>query len=228
MRWALLAVGGLVLAAGCLHPFSVPDRHAEPTTAEPADPLALAADCLDRGDDAAAVPHLREYVRANPRAVQIRANLAELLHRLGRPADARAEFERLAADDRPVAREHQIHCHTRLMELASADGDSYREHLHRGIGLYLLVCRWDADPDRRDAVATEQTLAKAVAALRAAREDRPTDPRANLYLAAALDRLGQPAAARTARRAAVAGLPDPSLTPAERAMLDEKHFTFGQ
>jgi hypothetical protein len=107
------------------------------------------------------------------------------------------------------------------MEIAEATGDPYREHLHKGIGLYLLAAKWDADPARRDPVAGEQALAKAVAALRTAREDRPTDPRANLYLAAALDKLGQTAAARSARRAARAGLPDPSLTPAELALFDD-------
>ena len=205
--------------AGCVAP---PD---EPIAAkaDAGDALTRAAECLDRGDDAGAVPHLRAYVTANPDAVMVRAHLAELLYRAGKHAEARGQFERSVADCQLAtgpAKGHLVHCHTRLMAIAEATADPFHEQLHRGVGLVRLVERWDADPDRRDEVAAEQALAKAVAALRAARDVRPADPRANLYLGDALARLGQPSAARAAYRAARAGLPDPAVTPAERERIE--------
>jgi predicted Zn-dependent protease len=229
MRRVVVIIGGLVVAGvGCFAPFSWPSDRKEPPAPVPAsapDPLARAADCLDRGDEAGAVPHLRAYVAAHPDAVMVRAHLAELLLRQGMAAGARAEFERFVADAQQLtgpANAHLVHSHTRLMEIATAEDDAYGEYLHRGIGLVLLVRRWDADPARRDEVIAEQTLAKAVAALRAARAERPGDPRASLYLAEAYDRLGQPSAARVARRAARAGLPDPAVTPAERERISRE------
>ena len=222
MRGRLLVVVSAL--AGCVAPGARPPD--EPITAKPTDAgdaLTRAAECLDRGDDTGAVPHLRAYVKAHPDAVMVRAHLAELLFRAGKHAEARGQFERSVADAQlgsGPARGHLVHCHTRLMAIAEATDDAFHEHLHRGIGLVLLVNRWDADPDRQDEVVAEQTLAKAVAALRAARDERPADPRANLYLGEALDRLGQASAARAAYRAARAGLPDPEVTPAERERIE--------
>jgi thioredoxin-like negative regulator of GroEL len=228
MRRVAVVVGGwTAAAAGCLAPFSWPEDRPPPAASAAApddDALTRAADRLEHGDEAGAVPHLRAYLRAHPDALMIRAHLAELLLRQGRADEARAEFERFIADaqlaDGPP-RGHLVHCHTRLMALAEAGGDTYREELHRGIGLLLLVERWDADPGRRDETAAEQTLAKAAAALRAAADERPGDPRAHLYLADVYARLGQPSAARAALRAARAGLPDPAVTPAERERIAE-------
>src|SRR5262245_18372499 len=43
------------------------------------DSLKRAAECLERGDDAAALPHLTRYVAAKPDHATIRAHLAEVL-----------------------------------------------------------------------------------------------------------------------------------------------------
>ena len=229
MRLALAALGVTVAAAGCFAPFSWPADRA-PTGVPPAPvitppaaggdaALGRAADCLDGGDEIGAVPHLREYVAANPDAGLTRAHLAELLFKHGDPAGAKAEFERVLADAPeagPIAR-HRAHCHTRLMALAETAGDAFAEHLHRGVGLLLLVEKWDADPATADAVLAEQTCAKAVSALRTARDERPADARVNLYLSVAYARLGQPGAAAEALRHARTGLPDDRLTAAERA-----------
>ena len=228
----------LTAGAGCLAPFSWPeDRHGHVAEAAKVDPipvtepvvekdhLALAAERLDRGDDAAALPHLKAHVKAHPDAVMIRAYLAELHLKLGNAPAARTEFERVVADAQGAppgpARRHLVHCHTRLMEIAQADDDAFAEHLHRGIGLLLLVQQWESDPERRDDVASEQTLSKAAAALRKAKDDRPADARVNLYLADVYDRLGSASAAKAARRAAKAALPDGSLTAWERERLRE-------
>lgn len=195
----------------------------EPVAAVSVDALTRAAECLERGDNAGALPHLRAHVQAHPDAVMIRAHLAEVLFRLGQSADAREQFERVVADTQPLtgaARKHLVHCHTRIMELAQAADDAYAENLNRGIGLVLLVKRWDAEPARHDEAAAERTLVKALAALRAARDERPSDARANLYLADALGRLGQVSAARTALRAAKAALPDASVTATELNRLE--------
>lgn len=191
--------------------------------APPANPdrLALAADALDRGDAPTAVAHLTAHVRAAPADAMTRAYLAELLFKQNRLADARAEFERFVAAAQPMTgpvQRHLVHAHTRLTAIAAEQGDEYREQLNRGIGLLLLVRQWDADPARRDEGMAAETLAKAAAALRAAKAERPACPRANWYLSRVYLRLGQPSAARAAVRAAKAA-PPAGLTPAEAEQL---------
>ncbi|MGL6096048.1 MAG: hypothetical protein ACRC7O_09665, partial [Fimbriiglobus sp.] len=223
---AVLIAGGVLGLPGCLAPFSWPAerRPAAETLTAPEDAMAVdhlseAATRIDRGDDAGALPHLRAHVDAHPDAVMVRAYVAELLLRLDRLPESAAAFARVVADGQETdgpARGHLVHCHTRLMEIARQSDDRYAEELHRGIGLLLLVRKWDADPARRDDAAAERTLTKAAAALRAARDERPADPRANLYLADVYDRLGQPSAAAEARRAARDAGPDAALTAGER------------
>lgn len=235
MRRVVLGIA-LTAVAGCLAPFSWPeDRHvAEVGKVEPIpvtepvfekDHLSLAAEKLDRGDDAAALPHLKAHVKAHPDAVMIRAYLAELHLKLGNSTASRTEFERVVADAQGSppgpARRHLVHCHTRLMEIAQALDDPFAEQLHRGIGLLLLVQQWDSEPDRGDEVSTEQTLSKAAAALRKAKDERPDDARVNLYLGDVYERLGSHSAAMTARRSAKAALPDASLTGWEKERLRE-------
>lgn len=210
------AVGLLLLVCGCA---GLPRPADDALAPDPADvALGRAAACLDRDDYPAAVPHLRTYLATNPDDVLVRVQLAECLYRSG-DGTARAEFERVTADAGPRHLSRLPHCHTRLMTLAEAEGDDYRVHLHRGLGLARLADGWDADPTRRDADRAERARTRAAAELRQASAERPDDPRANLYLAALYDRLGQAGPARAARAAACRGLPDPTLTTAERAML---------
>ncbi len=185
--------------------------------AEVADHLARAAACVDRGDESAAVPHLVAHLQDRPDAVMIRAYLAELLLRTGQPADARREFERFTRQASGMSGEagrHLVHAHTRLMEIAGEANDPFAVHLHRGIALVLMVRRWEGEPAADGGELAEATLAKAARELRQAERRKPTDPRANVYLAEVYGRLGQPTSARTAARRVT--LPDASLTDAER------------
>ena len=241
-RFQFAILGGCAAVSGCLAPFSWPeDRHAvvavpiavpmsvpvaapaevPVAVASSADHLRLAAEFLDKGDDAGALPHLEAHVSANPNAVMMRAYFAELLMRQDRTTAAVQQFERVVVDaqrETGAARAHLVHCHTRLMELAEEHGDRYAEELHRGIGLLLLVQRWDGDLDRQDEAAAERTLVKAVSSLKVALIEQPGDVRANLYLAEVYERLGQSSAARSARTA-LANQSLDGLTPAERDRL---------
>jgi Tfp pilus assembly protein PilF len=222
-RAAVILTAGVALAGGCVtQPVEPTTVRAAPPEPVEADHLALAAACIDRGDEPAAVTHLSAHVKTRPDAVMIRAYLAELLLKCGRPADARAQFERFtrdAAGQDGKPRQHLVHCHTRLMEIAERDGDRYAEHLHRGIALLLLVRQWEGESRSPSPRATpeliEPTLAKAAAALRQAAEKRPTHPRPRVYLAEVYDRLGQPSAARSQAKRVAGMLPDPSLTADE-------------
>ena len=221
MRYGVgLILGGACGLTGCFAPFTRPEDRAAPAPMAVPDDGALmrAAEALDRGDEQAAAVQMREYVTANPGAVMPRAHLAELLFRQGQAAEARRHYERFVADAQPatgVPRRHLTHSHTRLMALAEGTGDAYAEALHRGVGLLLLAERGDAE------ALNEPTLAKAVASLQAAHDERPDAARPCVYLARALRALGQPAAARAAAEKARDRLPDPSLTPTERGWLDE-------
>lgn len=171
---------------------------------DPADTLTLAAEALQRGDRASAAAHLEAYVRDHPGQLMFRAQLAELLVALGRDDAARFHFERFAADARRStgrAKDHLVHAHTRLMEVAQRGGDRFGESFHRGAGLLLLVGEQDADP-KRDEGFCEQMLCKSLKALAEARELRPHDPRVRVWLAEAYDRTGNRRAADAERAAA--------------------------
>jgi tetratricopeptide (TPR) repeat protein len=181
--------------------------------------LSLAAAFLAQGQDEQAAPHLAEYLEAQPDHLVIRAHYAELLLRLERRGDARAQFERFIAeaqDHETLARQHLVHCHSRLMEIAEGEEDEYAEHLHRGIGLYLLGhqrARLD-DPD--GAPAAEGLLCKAAGELTVAQLRRPNEARPWWYLYAVWSELAQQQPAARALRAAEAAAPLSSLTPAEQ------------
>jgi Tfp pilus assembly protein PilF len=210
----------LIFAVGCAAPQArtTVERGAEPEPAAEMDHLGRAAELLDSGDSAGALAQLTAHVKARPDAVMIRAYLAELHFKQGQPDKAKTHFTRFTRDAAGMgaaAGKHLTHCHTRLMEIATANDDAFGEQLHRGIGLVLLVRQWDAEPDAEDAGLTETTLVRAAAALKIARELDAKDPRVHLYLSEAFGRLGQHSAARSALNAAKELLPDPTLNADE-------------
>ncbi|HEX4610526.1 MAG TPA: hypothetical protein VH092_20220 [Urbifossiella sp.] len=210
--WWLLV--GVIVSAGC-HTLLGPPPPELAAVDEPDDPLTLAAECLQRGDKSAAATHLEAHVRQHPDQPMFRAQLAELLWKLDRPADARVHFARFVADAQDATgpvRGHLVHCHTRLMAIARDDGDAAAEAFHRGAGLLRLA----EQPGGDDAGAREEVLCQAVKALTEARDLRPGDPRPLVYLALAHDRAGNPRAAATARSAARAAASTAGLTAAEQ------------
>jgi hypothetical protein len=185
--------------------------------------LSLAAAYLEKGQDEAACTHLAAYAQAHPEQLGIRVHLAELLLRLHRTDEGRAELERISADaqDRPDEADRLFHCHSRLMDLAAASGDEYGEYLHRGISLYLLARVRAALPDGPGGeLSTEALLCKAAGQLTLAQEQRPEAARPCWYLYAAWAQLGQRAAALRWLRQADAAAPLSDLTPAEQRGLE--------
>ncbi|HEY1380375.1 MAG TPA: hypothetical protein VGF55_26470 [Gemmataceae bacterium] len=206
-------IAGVCLAGLWLGPFAAADPPPPAQTAAAdanADDLALAAACLDRGEEAAAVAHLSRHLAAHPDRPLVRFSLAELLWRRDRQDAARVEYERFLRDAPPhggnVGR--FIHAHTRVMTAAERAGDGYGEHLHRGIGLYLLA---DQDVD-----GAEGLLCKAAGELTLASRERPAEARPHWYLYLVWGRLAQsqPAGRHLRRAADLAAHAD--LSPAER------------
>ena len=190
----------------------VPEEFAE-------DGLTLAARCLDAGDHDGAVAHLESHIDAFPDQVMIRAYLAELLNRIGRADAAASHFERFIAEAQHLdggPREHLTHCHTRLMEIAIARGDSHAEHLHRGIGLLRLAATAPGELMR------EEILCKAMKHLNVARKADPDSARAERYLHRVYDELGQAEPAADALARAKDKSTFSTLTPAESAALHLK------
>jgi tetratricopeptide (TPR) repeat protein len=184
--------------------------------------LSLAAAYLEKGDEAAAADHMAEYLRRQPDHFIVRIHYAELLLRLGRPREAREHFERFVADvqSRPeLAEEHLIHCHSKLMEIAEAQEDEYGEHLHRGIGLYLLAKQRQLLPDAGDEMSAEGMLCKAAGELAMAIHGRPAEARPCWYLSAVWTELAQRRPAARWLHAASEAAPFTYLTPAEREAL---------
>ena len=130
--------------------------------------LSLAAAYLEQNDPGGACVHLAEYVDTNPDRLPVRARYAELLLQLGRLPEARAQFEALVCDSQdhgsPAAPD-LIHCHGRLMAIARESEDAYHEHLHRGIGLFLLARQRSALPDPEEGLSAEGLLFKAAGEL---------------------------------------------------------------
>lgn len=184
--------------------------------------LSLAAAHLEMGDEAGAAAHLARYVTAHPEQLLMRLHLADLLLRLERSSEARTEFERCVCR----AQEHTdpggrqlIHCHTRLMEIAEHDADSYAEHLHRGIGLFhLALQRADLHEDE-DQLTPEALLCKAAGELTIAQLERPDEARPAWYLHEVWSRLAQRRPALRSLQAALAAAPFTYLTAAEQRSL---------
>jgi hypothetical protein len=185
--------------------------------------LSVAASLLEQGEPAAAAPHLEKYVAAFPRHHIVRAHFAELLLRLHRLPEARRHFERFVADVQDVpelASKHLIHCHSRLMEIAEAEADEYQEHLHRGIGLYLLACERAALGDVESGeLCAESVLCRAAGELALARHQRRGEAQPCWYLYEVWSRLSQRQPAMRHLREADAAAPFSYLTPTERRNL---------
>jgi tetratricopeptide (TPR) repeat protein len=184
--------------------------------------MSLAAAYLEKGDEEAACKHLERYVAAHPEHVLIRSHHAELLLRLDRPREARAQFERFVADAQDEGEslvKQMNHGHTRLMEIAQRQEDEYGKHLHRGLGLYWLACERATLGAPRGELPVEGLLCKAAAALDEARGCRPGAARPCWYLYRIWSRLARTEAARRCLAQAQEAAPLGDLTPAEQRSL---------
>jgi hypothetical protein len=216
--WLCLACSAFCVRAGAadLPPLPESPRGFEPTpfiTADAPHDLVMAASCIERGQDVAAITYLARYVTANPDRVPVRAYLAELLFRRDRFAEAKVEFERFVSDAQfsGIEANRLVHAHTRLMAIAASERDTYAEHLHRGIALYLLTAL-HAD----DEAAAESLLCKAAGELTLARNAKPDGARAHWYLHLVWIRLGQAQPAARTLTAAKERRFLSDLTPVER------------
>ncbi len=207
-------------AAAEATPASKPYKGAPAT---PADfHLSLATALLEQGNDAEAAAHLERYVTQRPEHLAARAQLGELLFRQGKLEDSRVQLEMfiaMAQEHGEAASRYLVHCHSRLVEIASAQKDQYEEHLNRGIGLYLLACRRGKEPDPDGEFSVGSLLCRSAMELQHAREDDDEQARPHFYLSQVWTRLGQPGAARRALAAADGSACLTRLTPAERREL---------
>jgi tetratricopeptide (TPR) repeat protein len=181
--------------------------------------LSLAAAYLERGQDEQAAPCLAQYLQRQPDQALVRAHYAELLCRLGRRREAGEQLERFVAtaQERPkLAREYLVNVHSRLMEIAQAEDDDYGEHLHRGIGLFLLAQQGDPESESGGDASREGLLCRAAGELALAQMDRPKEARPCWYLYQVWSRLAQRRPAGRWLRAAEAAGPFTYLTPSER------------
>ena len=186
------------------------------------DSLALAATCLERGDDAGALPHLARYVELHPDHATIRAHYAELLLRLKKTDEARRQFERYVGDAQQLgetACKHLVQVETRLLEIAEAANDAYGEHLHRGIGLYLLARQVASRPEK-DGPDPQKMFFKAAEELKLAAAERRDEARPHWYAYLVWVQVGQQLPARRSLRAAHAAAPVSDLTRTEREELN--------
>jgi tetratricopeptide (TPR) repeat protein len=184
--------------------------------------LGLAAASLEKGAEKAAAEYMGTYLRRQPEHTAVRVHYGDLLVRLGRPREARQQYERFVADaqSRPaLADEHLVHCHSKLMEIAESQEDGYGEHLNRGIGLYLLAKQREAYPDAGGEMSAESMLCKAAGELTLASRDRPDEARPCWYLSAVWTELAQRRPAARWLRAAEEAAPFTYLTPGERTAL---------
>lgn len=184
--------------------------------------LSLAAACLEKGDKDAAGAHLGQYLQAHPEHLLVRAQYAELLHRLRRPAEARQQFQRFVADAQDhgePAHRYLIHSHTRLMEIAEEEASDYDLYLNRGIGLLLLARQRLELPEPDGELSAEGLLCKAAEELTLACQERPGEARPCWYLYEVWSALGQRQPALRRLRQAESAAPFSYLTPAEQGRL---------
>src|SRR5262249_30873441 len=119
------------------------------------------------------------------------------------------------------------HCHSRLMEIAEQSEDEYNEHLHRGIGLFLLARERSTLPEPEGELCAEGLFCRAAAELTLAQAQRPREARPCWYLYQVWSRLGQSPPALCRLREAESAAPFTSLTPPEQQGLhlaSERHL----
>jgi tetratricopeptide (TPR) repeat protein len=180
--------------------------------------LSLAAAYLALGDREQGCVHLTRYVATHPDEIDIRSDYAELLAMMHRDDEARAEFEgciSAAQELGSAAYSQLVRCHRRVMEIAEAQEDAYAEHLHRGIGLYILARESAAIKEAETALPSEGLYFKAAGELTLAQEERPDEARPAWYLYAVWSRLDQRALAGRCLREADAAAPFSYLTTPE-------------
>ena len=180
--------------------------------------LCLAVAYLEKEDETAACPHLAEYLATHPEQYRVRVRYAELLLRGQQVPEARAEFERCIADAQQpllMCKMVILQCHSRLMEIAEEQSDAYAEHLHRGIGLFLLAEVRPAFPVL-DEATTEELLRRSAAELAVAQKTRPDEARPCWYLHQVWSDLGQRQPAMHWLRLTEASAPFSYLTPKEK------------
>jgi tetratricopeptide (TPR) repeat protein len=194
--------------------------HIDPTMTS--NHLSLAAAYLEKKNTVSACSHLGKYLEANPEQRTLRSSYAELLVRLHRLPEAFAQYERCIADAQhqgTTALEDQIHCHSRLVDLAESADEEYVEHLHRGIALLLLARKRVQLPESDGDMPAEGLLCKAAAELTLARIERPQEARPSWYLFEVWSNLGQQQPALCRLREAQRAAPFTYLTPAEQSDL---------
>jgi hypothetical protein len=181
--------------------------------------LSIAAAHLALEQQHKAAPHLAAYLAARPQHFLIRWHYAEVLLSTDHPGEARSQLEQfvVAAQEHPrIGEEQLVACHTRLMEIAEKQNDDYGEHLHRGIGLYLLAQQRLTLNGESSPKLVEELLCKAAAELTLARLRRPGQARPCWYLYAVWTSLAQRQPAERWLRAAQRCGPLSDLTPAEQ------------
>lgn len=187
--------------------------------------LSLAAAYLAQGQEKEAAEQLDRYLKARPEHYVVRGQYAELLLRLDRLGPAREQFERFEADiqdHETLARQHLVHCHTRLMAIAQRIEDDYALHLHRGIALYWLARERGSLPAASgEELSSESLLCQSAGELVQARQRRPKEARPCWYLHEVWTQLGKRQPATRWLRAAEEAAPFTYLTPAEKRRL---HF----
>jgi hypothetical protein len=184
--------------------------------------LTMAASRLEKGDEAGACAHLALYLVSHPEHAVVRIHFAELLLRQNHPDAAREQFERFEAEaqEQPgVSVSQRIRCESRLAKMAEWREDEYEEHLHRGIGLYLLALDRIGQPDDKRELRVESLLFKAASELTKARSIHPDEARPHWYLHEVWSRLGQRHAALRRLKAAEAAADFTYLTPTEHRNL---------
>jgi tetratricopeptide (TPR) repeat protein len=185
--------------------------------------LSLAAAFMEKQQLPDALVHLGLYIDANPEQTAVRVRYAELLLRLKRTKDAACQFERAIADAQEkgdYSAQDLVLCHSRLVSISEDSNDSYAEHLHRGIGLFLLANRRGALPDPDGALPQQGLLIKSAAELTHARLERGREAQPCWYLYLVWSQLGQRQPAQCRLRQAADLAPFSLLTPTERRDLE--------
>jgi hypothetical protein len=191
--------------------------------------LGIAAAFLQKRNYKDACIHLADFLDAHPDALLVRVRYAELLTREHRLAEARRQFERFIEDAQDLggpAASRMINCHGQLVAIAEETEDAYEEHLHRGIGLYLLARKRLTLPDPEDELPAQGLLCKAAAELTLAQVEHPCEARPCWYLYTIWSQLGQGHPALCQLRQAHVNAPFTYLTPAEERTLQAAYQTF--
>jgi thioredoxin-like negative regulator of GroEL len=185
--------------------------------------IKQAKELADHKQENEACALLADFVGKYPDRCEAHLVYGSLLLQTKQIEAARGEFEEFlkrCKDTRPERIRMLIQAHEGLADIAKGSSDVYGEHLHRGIGLYLMTLNHNGYKVGETVFPNARLLDEALKALNKAHEMRPDEARPCWYIHRVYLAMNQMEQAEEFLKLTDQRAANTRLTPLERHALD--------